>query len=277
LAFPSWSWVGWEGNVVVSFLKKSHRLLWDNEVSGPPIEIYPMIAWYKTHKQTGEKRLINNSYYSFQRMRNDASVPLPAGWSRAKPSNMQFNGQLNDLWIFKHKGIPRAEFIRPIPIPLTPLTPNRDIWDNHLTFRTSRCHLLSGPLLSAMSQRTAWSNISNDFVPYCLAFTLTDALGQWAGMMYSNFSNQNELVMGQKCEIIIISGGIAHIDENESVKWWLEEWKCIDDIKDKDTYEFYNVLWIERKRDIAFRKALGRVWKDAWQRQQVEEIDVILG
>jgi hypothetical protein len=181
------------------------------------------------------------------------------------------------VWVFRHEAVPHTDFIHPIPIPPKPLTPNPDTWDNYLAFQTVRCFLYSGALLSLVPQRAAWSNISNDFVPYCLSFLLIDVSGQWAGMIYSNFSDPKEVVLGQKCEVIVISAGIAHMDENESVKAWLEEWKCIDDIKDKDTYEFYNVLWIERKGEIAYRKALGRVWKDVWQRQPVEEIDVILG
>lgn len=277
--FPSWSWVGWEGNVVLSCLKKSHQLLWDNESFGPSIDIYPMVVWHKINKHTGEKYRISNSYYYFQRMRNDPSVPLPTGWSRVKPSNLSLNAPNcpNDLWVFRHEGVSHTDFIHPIPIPPKPLAPNPDTWDNHLTFQTVRCFLCSGALLSPVPQRAAWSNISNDFVPYCLSFLLTDVSGQWAGMMYSNFSDPKEVVLGQTCEVIIISAGIAHIDENESVKAWLEEWKCIDDVKDEDIYEFYNVLWIERKGEIAYRKALGRVWKDAWRRQPVEEIDVILG
>lgn len=276
---PSWSWAGWEGNVVITCLKKSHVLHWDGDIFGPSIEIYPMIAWSKIHKQTGEKHLINNSYHHFQRMRTDHSIVLQAGWSRVKPSNMPLNllGCPHDFRVFRHDSIPDIEFIHPVPIPLRPLTPAREIWDSYLKFRTSRSFLSSGPLLNAIPQGVAWSNVSDDFVPKCLAFTLTDESGRWAGMIYSNFSDREAVILGQQCEIIIISGGNARIDKNGQVKWWLEEWKCIDDLQDCDLYEFYNILWIERDGDIAFRKASGRVWKKAWDRQQVDEIDVTLG
>ncbi len=281
-AFPSWSWLGWEGNVVLSCLKKSHQLLWVKESFGPSIEIYPMVVWHKKNKQTGEGCRIDNSYHSFQRMREDPSVPLPAGWSRVKSSSLGLNASdsnfSKDPWVFRHECIPHLEFIHPIPVMLKPSTSTTSpTWDSYLTFRTARCFLFSEALLNTAPQRTAWSNIANDFVPYCLSFVLNDGLGRWAGMIYSNFSNAKELFLGERCEVIIISGGVAHIDENQSVKVWLEEWKCIDDIKSDDTYEFYNVLWIERKGEIAYRKALGRVWKDAWLRQHVEEVDVILG
>lgn len=42
-------------------------------------------------------------------------------------------------------------------------------------------------------------------------------------------------------------------------------------------YEFYNVLWIEWKDNIAYRKGLGRVFKEVWESQDLEQVDVILG
>ncbi len=161
-------------------------------------------------------------------------------------------------------------------MPVHHSTPESGTWDNQILFRTARCFLFSGGLLGTAQERKAWDNISNAMVPYCISFLLVDEGGQWAGMMYSNFSDPEELMLGQECEIVIISGGTAHVNRHESVKTWLEEWKYMDDIKGRDTYDFYNVLWVERKGGIAHRKAVGRVWKEAWQRQLVEEIDVIL-
>lgn len=43
------------------------------------------------------------------------------------------------------------------------------------------------------------------------------------------------------------------------------------------TYEFYNVMYIEWHRNIAYRKALGRVWKREWEDQATEWIDLVLG
>jgi hypothetical protein len=58
----------------------------------------------------------------------------------------------------------------------------------------------------------------------------------------------------------------------------LEEWDNVQQLQaDSATYEFYNVLCIVKNRGIAYRKALGRVMKAAWERQDLEEIDVVLG
>lgn len=42
-------------------------------------------------------------------------------------------------------------------------------------------------------------------------------------------------------------------------------------------YQFYNVLRIEWEGGIAYRKALGRVFRKAWESQKLEEIDIVLG
>jgi hypothetical protein len=42
-------------------------------------------------------------------------------------------------------------------------------------------------------------------------------------------------------------------------------------------YEYYNVMWIEWENGIAYRKAVGRVYKEAWESLDLEEVDVLLG
>jgi hypothetical protein len=44
-----------------------------------------------------------------------------------------------------------------------------------------------------------------------------------------------------------------------------------------EVYEWYNVLWIEWKDGIAYRKGLGRVSKEAWESMDLEAVDVLLG
>lgn len=60
-------------------------------------------------------------------------------------------------------------------------------------------------------------------------------------------------------------------------QWPFEEWDTGEDPRSKSYYEFVNVLWIEWKDDIAYRKALGKVMKSAWDRKNPEMIDLVLG
>lgn len=42
-------------------------------------------------------------------------------------------------------------------------------------------------------------------------------------------------------------------------------------------WRFYNVLWIEWKGKIAYRKGVGKIWADCWEKLEREEIEVTLG
>jgi hypothetical protein len=277
--FPSWSWVSWEGNVVISFLKKSHQLIYDGKSSEAPIEIGPEVTWYKTSERTGKRTRIDNSYKSFQLFQKDSSTNLPTGWSRAKPADSPSSSTSirDDFYIFQHIDIPDVEFLHPVPVATEPFLHDPEPWSNYLCFKASSCVLHLGPLFKNYPQTEGWSNIWNAFVPSCLSFSLLDKKGRWSGILHSNASDEKEFTSMQECELILISSGKAQRDTNDAVKVWLEEWKFIDDIQELDVYEFYNVLWIARKGDVAYRKALGRVWKTAWQRQRVEDVDIILG
>ncbi|USP81412.1 hypothetical protein yc1106_08686 [Curvularia clavata] len=42
-------------------------------------------------------------------------------------------------------------------------------------------------------------------------------------------------------------------------------------------FRCYDVLWIEWEGDIAYRKAIGQVWKEEWDAADTEEVDIRLG
>ena len=43
------------------------------------------------------------------------------------------------------------------------------------------------------------------------------------------------------------------------------------------SYKIYSVLWIEWKDGIAYRLGVGMIWKEFWEGEGPEEIDVVLG
>ena len=277
--FPSWSWVSWEGNVALSFLKKSHRLIYDGQDFGAAIEITPEVTWYKTSERTGKRIRIDNSYISFQLMRKDSSIYLPSGWSRAKPAGSPLSSTTvpEDFCIFRHSNIPDVEFLHPVPVATEPFFQDSEPWSNRLRFKAERSVLYLGPVFKGYPQKDGWSNVWNGFVSSCLSFSVFDKQGQWCGVIHSNVADEGEMTPGQECDLIIISSGRAHRDRNDAVKVWLEEWKFVEEVRELDVYEFYNILWVENKGDVTYRKALGRIWKTAWNRQRVESVDIVLG
>ena len=72
---------------------------------------------------------------------------------------------------------------------------------------------------------------------------------------------------GKVCELIALSRGrVANrvLNGSPTAKSALEEWELTERARDTEFYEFYNVMWIEWEDGVAYRKAVGRVIKDAW-------------
>lgn len=269
--FPSWSWVGWQGNVVISCLKISHQLALEENSSPPLISIQPAVSWYKTNSNTGKKELISNNYHCSEKNREDASMILPPGWSRVESCQSK-----NIRCRFTHEDIPGIELAHPVPIRTDEPSAPLETWTSELTFHSQRAFLFVGSVLGAAHHRQAWSNTAMQMTSYCLSCTLVDSNSKWAGMLYLNTSEENEVVAGEKCEIVLISSGIAHLGENQRAKIWLEEWKFMGDIKNLAVYSYYNVLRVERKDGFTYRTAIGRVWKESWHRQRLEEVEITL-
>jgi len=83
------------------------------------------------------------------------------------------------------------------------------------------------------------------------------------------------LLKGLTCETILVSTEAVKREFLSLITY--AEMDFCDAIKPLQVYEFYNVLWIEWQDGIARRKAIGRVWKKAWDMQTSEKVDVILG
>ncbi|KAK6859047.1 heterokaryon incompatibility protein-domain-containing protein [Apiospora arundinis] len=149
-------------------------------------------------------------------------------------------------------------------------------WASLLRFRAVRSYLFVGPRLQRDWEMKHWNTATNTAAEAASLFHIRYASGDWAGVLFSNDFDTPPAGEQERCEFIVVSGGSTSKDETGDHNG-LEEWAQVAKIKDLDTYEFYNVLWIERVGSIAYRKALGRVWKDAWDRQPSDVIDVVLG
>jgi hypothetical protein len=111
---------------------------------------------------------------------------------------------------------------------------------------------------------------------------LLDENGQFAGVLTINLLNHEASQLeGERCEVIEISQGFTPNpncrEELRNAQNTLDEW---DDEKREifgETYHFCNVFWIERIDGVVYRKALGRVFAEAWSKQKRDLIEVVLG
>ncbi|ORY18829.1 heterokaryon incompatibility protein-domain-containing protein [Clohesyomyces aquaticus] len=267
-ALPSWSWLGWQGeldlNLWASGYDYMHKKAASTRGNGPlrktSIQIKSIVQWYLLDGQSKTTRIFNSAH-RYRYLKNDQNADLPDEWRRNKES---LSTDENYRCTYSHPSYPNATFNYPIPTTTTPLEDVSTIQTSLLTCRATRAFFRIG--------ERCWA-------PHkCLSVDIIDKHGAWAGSLRLNhrrFDIVPELRSNARWELIAISEGVAENARSEAAL--LEEWNHPKRPRDGRLYEFYNVMWIEWKGKIAYRKALGRVLKSAWNTAAKERIDVILG
>lgn len=105
--------------------------------------------------------------------------------------------------------------------------------------------------------------------------SLRDSNGQWAGVLFEHSFPHQTQHRNLTCELIAISEGFAY--NNDDITPWISELEQEGRPGSRDRYQFFNVMWIEWRKDIAYPKGLGRVVYDTWRELPQEEIMVMLG
>ena len=268
---PSWSWVGWEGEIESS--------QWTDEWDYLSLQFYKGVVMWKLNSTVewsyGEscelRQPIDPSSHRYRHCITNNSILLPPGWSR-KP--------VNGHALFVHRRLPSIDFGYPIPLPEREQQNAPHILPKFLFGRTRRGYFkedrtpgLHSRIHGVFGNRRP--NVSG------IHIFLEDDYGAWAGMIQMHdsalfsFSTNTLLDDSSKLELVSISAGTAICLNHEHTF----RFSRTDRDKMSNTYlfEFYNVLWIEWKEGVAYRKGLGRVVKEAWERQATEWIDLTLG
>lgn len=134
----------------------------------------------------------------------------------------------------------------------------------YLFFKAQRAWFSIG--MGLEEDRISWTSC-----PACII----DTKGNVVGSIRLNVHRSDGPPVGETCELIALSLGAARIDRG--YPGILSEWHMPNLPFNAGIYRFYFVLWIEWKEGIAYRKAIGTVFKDVWENQILEDIDIILG
>jgi hypothetical protein len=259
-SFPSWSWVGWSGETDLV----SHEIWQPEPWSDTKVHIWPAVVWEKRHGESSTYVRIDNSYHLYQSMAdNDLEADLPPGRFRKEG-------------VFSHYTIQDQKFLYPFPIAAGPSAPAIDVWSPLLKCQANRCVLFLG---------RPCDDTGLDESHECLVIELKDKNGAQVGVIESGFTDEKDYIQGEPCSILAISEGRAKRSKEDDDEWedfpsmWqvFNEMDLIPELQNEDYYNFYNVLWIEREKGISYRKALGRVVKAAWERQNLQSARIILG
>lgn len=259
-AVPSWSWLGWKGHISHSItLEISDYRLLTMKVRMfdyfQHLNLEPLFDWCQVDPYTGNQRRIRNDYHGHERRaRARASSALPPdGWTR--------HNHHKRFEYYTTATAPGIAFPCPIPTAAElPPEPAQLSWPPYLQFRSYRAKFK----IAAHAKRKREDVI------------VVDARGSKSGGLRVILGDPEAALIGQECELVAISKGQGIIEE--CLKWagFPEEVAKDSKLRGLHVYEFYNVLWIKWEGKYAVRKALGHIKKSAWERQDLEEIDVQL-
>ena len=284
---PSWSWASWEGEIMKTEWTAhwSHIYSYKSPSSGssqpskPVLQVTPTVTWYygNTLQERSPVKSLSHTY--IDRI-SDSRLPLPAKWNYDDHHERYlYDGLLHTASVY--------------PLPTGEGQSARVISARYLFCRTKRGFFKSKDADEANMLR------SRGLLP--LSITLQDNVGKITGALNLNLglTNVTKPPDGTVYELVAISAGalVGVFDQchEESIYALCDgiRWghfamsdmgnnmfpKMIQDqanVLKPRIIEFYYVLWIGWKDGIAYRKGLGRVMKEAWDRDATEEIDLVL-
>ncbi|KAK0714400.1 heterokaryon incompatibility protein-domain-containing protein [Apiosordaria backusii] len=240
LLFPSWSWAAFQGSV-------ANNLSDDISRSPPAIDLSPVVKWYNVGSD-GKASFVNLTQHLFRLVRQQGGV----------------------------QGLDLSFFNTPT-IDMSKVAVDKSVWDSflHGSVMTAALHAQPAKEDPGPRLKISWEEEVAPFVEY----HLTDSAGKILGWLKVPSTRRlTELPGDARCECVVISECRAHGARSKWLKQiYIPEWGMIEETRELDEFEFYNVLWVERRDGVAYRRGIGRVWKEGWHRQNFETRDIILG
>jgi hypothetical protein len=295
--FPSWSWMGWQDKLY------NHAILFENDFvkryasTGSDEKwlvertILPIVQWYAHETRQSHRIPISNSWYKLrEKYLNKQEEPPPPHWHRHEyiEHEQAEHGDSTGLhprdivprWFYTNDFSPGSEYWYPIPLPDSSTTGKHSTNVRFLSCRAQRSYLNLG-------ERRFEAEVYTHRI-------LRDDKSRWAGMVMMHRDADaedwmsspmigSEYLTNETVELVAVSEGWAYDDYFSGNGAPLLDDKVMGELDDPERpltgeqYKFYDVLCVEWKDDVAYRTGLGRVQKEAWERQKLEWIDLTLG
>ncbi|PVH69213.1 HET-domain-containing protein, partial [Cadophora sp. DSE1049] len=263
---PSWSWAGWQGELD-PWVWNGGKDYGKNNGQGccTTRETFRLLQWRSNDEPSYEGSRCIRSDFGAYKSCNNTIQQLPLGWTRHiyDESNKGLNTYLGPLrdrrYFYTHDSDATIETWYPLPL----YHPG-----SRHTIRPPARYLITttwGTTLLAKGFR-----ISNQQY----RISLYDNNNQWVGILRLHSIEDGRLLEGSSCEVVAISLGRA--SNSREYEPGLDEWELEERPKTGPFYEFYNIMWIIWDGHIAYRKGLGRVWKQAWDTTNPKEISLVL-
>ncbi|KAH7088032.1 heterokaryon incompatibility protein-domain-containing protein [Paraphoma chrysanthemicola] len=264
---PSWSWAAWHGDLDLSAWSDSHV------VHDEPLIVRNnrIVDWQKLRyekidngKTKEEWQAIQFTFHMPRARFEDPSVTdVPWAWHTHTDAQANRNTERRYFTYDpddRRNHMPGIKFRFPFP----PFERMRNV-----DRTASYSHLLKGKVQKAILtlDTSSLSNLTSECVRSVEDVYLVNESGDRIGWIRLNLYDEPPPAHGVECELIAISEGAMDVRQMTSELFtWLKVPESVDDTERKDV-RFLHVLWIEWKGDVAYRRALGQVAKEAWERK----------
>lgn len=276
---PSWSWIGWQGRVIIASLETGRIPREGSNIIG---EIIPVTEWFTGNSPDGSNlRRIRSNWFEHRSSFKDPSKPLPPGWTRHSVTSLEglrnkrlFYPDGYDGFVFEHEGFPHGSEDRywrfPFPVPdITTSTPSfMPEQTQYLFCRTKRAYVCAGR--------------ENPQSLYDLSVALWSDTNSMIGFLQLHDAEKRDTFWGSdpkpssgdnprhQVEILAI-----YKTRNESKN----RSPALDQKEHRiGNFNTHTVLWVEWENGIAYRKACGWVFSAVWEELlQLEDVSLVLG
>ncbi|KAK8004717.1 heterokaryon incompatibility protein [Apiospora arundinis] len=301
---PSWTWAGWKGGFdscawtsayyMISPRRGTSRAHWE------AFQVIPMLDWYtKESMDSDEEQRIpfQNEWHNYKSKFMGKEHDLPEGWvyklreaegtddtpvySKFKedPECQVTRQELQTPYFYEHESCPGHRFYHPVPLGnnIQNKSDSHKMPDSHgqyLCARTQKAQLWAAkPPWDDQVERAVSCRGPDDFVlrmfglDLLVSVVLQDQDGAVVGELCPDSQVELESIwdahpLAIPVDVVVISRGLHF---------------CEPQLVEKETWSFYNVLWVEWVDGIAYRKGVGRVNRSAWERLKKDEISLVLG
>lgn len=301
--FPSWTWAGWVGSLrlgawrAATYIKDADEPRWE----GKRCSTIPMLEWrYQSDRDLSQWPIPGqNNAYAYKQKFMGKEGGLPPGWKYEREPLRHIQHEEDNTteddrrqhamcesedyamatpYYYSHGSAPGIKFWHPVPLYMDlPECANPPINGRLLCARTRSGRLWvtatkhGWPVDDTARVPTDTRDVDLFSDTILVETVLVDIKGELVGDLWVTEGDDRDLVKGYErqpdeagypCEVVAISKG------NDSV-YPLEP--------EKETYTFYNVLWIKWEHGIAYRRGVGRVKRETWESMELENVDLILG
>lgn len=312
---PSWTWAGWKGGLRrLSWFSRNYiknpTFDWGT-AHWRPFQAIPMLKW-ETCSSVGSDPVpipYQNEWYDFKARYMGKKDGLPPGWHyemedmdalqdklrkdeeqrKEYPDISRFQdpdcpvkseAELLTSYFYRHDYAPDRKFWHPVPVgsDKAELSQSQIHYGRYLRAKTQKARLWAvRPLQNttfpvALSYQQPGMFVAPMFSTILGVTTvLRNNAGVDVGELQIDWIDDSDRVMayepgegeiGHPCDIVAISRGFDFPQPMEP---------------EKETYTFYNVLWVVWVDGIAYRRGVGRVKRQAWDGLDRGDIELILG